>query len=187
VSKGADAWYGTISIPSQGTKGIPLSEVSVKGTAVKFAIPQVPGDPRYSGTLSADGKTITGDFTQSGASLTLTLTWNGEPKFEAPQKSTPITKDLEGTWEGPLDVKGQILRLRLKLANSPNGATGTLISLDQNSVEIPVATITQEGSRVKLLVTMISGTFDGELKGGELAGTWVQGPLQLPLVFKRAK
>jgi hypothetical protein len=34
---------------------------------------------------------------------------------------------------------------------------------------------------------MVSGTFDGELKGGELAGTWTQGPLNLPLVFKRGK
>lgn len=185
--KGADAWHGTISIPSQGTKGAPLGDVTVKGTAVKFAIPGAPGDARYAGTLSADGTTITGDFMQGGATLTLTLTRQGEPKFEAPQKSTPITKDLEGTWEGPLDVNGQILRLVLKLANGPNGATATLISLDQNNVEIPVATVTQTGSRVKLLVTMISGTFDGELKGGELAGTWMQGPLNLPLVFKRAK
>ncbi len=62
ASKGAGTWHGTISIPSQGTKGLPLSEVSVKGTAVTFAIPQAPGDPRFAGTLSADGKTIAGNF-----------------------------------------------------------------------------------------------------------------------------
>ena len=38
ATKGADAWHGTMSVPSQGTKGIPLSEVSVKGTAVTFVI-----------------------------------------------------------------------------------------------------------------------------------------------------
>jgi len=183
----AGVWRGTISIPSQGTKGIPLREVSVQGTAVKFAIPGAPGDPRYAGTLSADGKTIAGDFMQSGATLVLTLTRQGEPKFEVPQKSTPITKELEGNWEGSLDVQGQILRLVLKLANGVDGATGVLVSLDQNNAEIPVATVTQQGSRLKLLVTMIDGTFDGELKGIELAGTWTQGPLTLPLVFKRAK
>ena len=62
-----------------------------------------------------------------------------------------------------------------------------LVSLDQNSVEVPVATVTQQGSRLKLLVTIIGGTFDGELKGEELAGTWTQGPLNLPLVFKRGR
>jgi hypothetical protein len=187
VQKGGTAWHGTISIPAQGTKGIPLSEVSVKGTAVAFTIPGAPGNPHYAGTLSADGKTIAGDFMQGGATLLLRLTRQGEPKFEVPQKSSPITKDLVGNWEGSLDVKGQILRLVLKLANGANGATGVLVSLDQNNLEIPVATITQQGSRLKLLVTMISGTFDGELKGDELAGTWTQGPLNLPLVFKRAK
>jgi len=187
ASKAAGAWHGTITIPSQGTKGLPLAEVAVKGTAVKFAIPGTPGDARYAGTLSADGKTITGDFSQGGANLALTLTWTGEPKFEVPQKSTPITKDLEGTWEGPLDVNGKILHLVLKLANGSTGATAVLISVDQNNSEIPVSTVTQQGSRLKLLVSTISGSYDGELKGGELVGTWVQGPLSLPLVFKRAK
>ena len=186
ASKGTDAWHGTISIPAQNAKGIPLVDVSVKGTAVTFAM-RAPGDPRYAGTLSPDGKTITGDFTQSGATMALTLTWKGEPKFEVPEKSTPITKDLEGTWEGPLDVNGKILRLVLKLANGASGATGVLISVDQNNAEIPVATVTQQGPRLKFLVTMIGGTYDGELKGGELVGTWAQGPLSLPLVFKRAK
>jgi hypothetical protein len=185
--KGDDAWYGTISIPSQGTKGVPLAELLVKGNAVSFAIKGAPGDPRYAGTLSEDGKTISGDFSQGGGSIPLSLAWKGEPKFEVPQKSTPITKDLEGLWEGNLDVKGQVLRLRLKLANEPGGATGMLISLDQNNVEIPIATVTQEQSRLKLILSMISGAFDGELKGEELSGTWTQGPLSLPLVFKRAK
>jgi hypothetical protein len=186
ATKSGGAWYGTISIPIQGTRGLPLADLVVKGTTISFAIKGAPGDPNYSGTLAADGKTITGTFSQGGGSLPLTLERKGEAKFEVPAKSTPITNDLEGSWEGSLDVKGTVLRLVLKLANGPDGGTGTIVSLDQNNIEIPVATVTQTGSKVKLLITMISGTFDGELKGGELAGTWAQGPLNLPLVFKRS-
>jgi hypothetical protein len=186
ATKSGGAWYGTISIPTQGTRGVPLADLVVKGNAISFAIKGAPGDPNYTGTLAADGKTITGTFSQGGGSLPLTLERKGDAKFDIPQKSTPITKELEGSWEGTLDVKGTLLRLVLKLANGPEGATGVLVSLDQNNIEIPVATVTQEGAKVKLLVTMISGTFDGELKGGELAGTWTQGPLNLPLVFKRS-
>jgi hypothetical protein len=185
ASKSADVWYGTISIPSQGTRGVPLSALSVKGSAVSFAIKGAPGDPQYSGTVSQDGKTISGTFMQGGGSVPLTLAWKGEAKFEVPAKSTRISKEIEGSWEGTLDVKGTMLRLTLKLANAEAGATGTLISVDQNNVEIPLSTITQEGTRLTLLVNMISGNFTGELKGGELAGTWTQGPLSLPLVFKR--
>jgi hypothetical protein len=158
----------------------------VKGGTVSFAIKGAPGDPRYTGALSPDGKSISGDFTQGGASLPLTLTWKGEPQFEVPQKSAPVTKDLEGAWEGALDVKGTVLRLRLQLANGANGATGTMISVDQGNLEIPASTIAQDGPKVKLTFNMISGTFAGELKGDEITGTWSQGPLSLPLAFKRA-
>ena len=183
--KGAE-WYGTISVPQQGTKGLPLGEVTVKSQTVTFAIKGAPGDPRFSGALSDDGKTISGTFTQGGGSLPLSLAWKGEPKVEVPQKSTPVTKDFEGTWEGTLDVNGTTLRLRLILANGSPGATGVLVSIDQNNVEIPISTITQENARLKLILSTISGAFDGELKDGELAGTWTQGPMSRPLAFKRA-
>jgi uncharacterized protein len=178
-------WYGTISVPQQGTKGLPLSDVTVKGQIVSFAIKGAPGDPRFSGTLSEDGKTISGTFSQGGGSLALSLAWKGEAKFEVPEKSTPLTKDFEGSWEGTLDVNGTVLRLRVNLANGSPGATGVLVSLDQNNVEIPISTITQTKTRLKLVLTTISGAFDGELKAGEIAGTWTQGPLSRPLVFKR--
>lgn len=185
LAEKSGVWHGTISIPSQGTRGMPLADVAIKPPAVAFAIKGAPGDPQYTGTLSADGKTITGTFTQGGGSVPLNLAWKGEAKFDVPAKSTPITKEVEGAWEGTLDVKGTPLRLVLKLANAAAGATGTMISVDQNNIEIPVSTITQEGTRLTLQLNMVSGSFTGELKGGELTGTWTQGPLSLPLVFKR--
>ena len=183
--QGADAWRGTISIPAQGQKGIPLSDLVVKKTSVEFAIKGAPGDPRFKGDLSADGKTITGTFSQGGASLPLNLTWKGEPQFEAPQKNPAVSKALLGTWEGTLDVKGTMLKLVLTLANGPDGATGKLVSVDQNNFEMPVSKITEQGSHVKLVITMVSGGFEGDVKDGEIAGTWTQGPGSLPLVFKR--
>jgi hypothetical protein len=96
-----------------------------------------------------------------------------------------VSKALLGTWEGTLNVKETTLRLVLTLANGPDGATGKLVSVDQNNVEIPVTKITEEGAHVKLTVSMVGGGFEGDLKGDELAGTWTQGPGSLPLVFKR--
>ena len=183
--KGAE-WYGTISVPQQGAKGLPLGVVTVKSQTVTFTLQGAAGDPRFSGELSADGKTISGTFTQGGGSLPLSLAWKGPPKFGVPQKSTPITKDFAGPWEGTLDVNGTTLHLRLVLANGSAGATGVLVSLDQNNAELPISTITQDSTRLKLDLSMISGAFDGELKDGELAGTWTQGPISRPIVFKRA-
>ena len=78
-----------------------------------------------------------------------------------------------------------LLRLVMTLENGPDGATGKLVSLDQNNFEMPVVSIAETGSRVKLTMPMVSGAYDAELKGGELTGTWTQGALSLPLVLKK--
>ena len=179
-------WQGTISIPAQKVKGLPLAAVTVQGDAVSFAMKGPPGDPRFKGTVSKDGKSITGDFTQGPGTIPFTLAWKGAPKFEPLPKSTPITKELEGAWEGTLDVEVAQLRLTLKLANADGIGSGTLVSVDQGGVEIPIDAIVQAGSKVTLIVRSVGGTFEGELKAGELSGTWTQGQSR-PLVFKRGK
>ena len=187
LGRQGEGWRGTFSVPAQGTKGIPLSDLVVKNTSVEFAIKGAPGDPRFKGELSPDGKTIAGTFSQGGGDVPLNLAWKGEAQFEAVQKNPAVSKALLGTWEGTLDVQGKSLRLVLTLANGPDGATGKMVSLDQNNFEMPVTTIAEEGSRVKLSISMVSGGFEGEVKSSEIAGTWTQGTLSLPLTLKRAK
>ena len=187
LGRQGEGWRGTISIPVQGTKGIPLADLAVKGTSVEFAIKGAPGDPRYKGELSQDGKTIIGTFSQGGASLPLTLAWKGEPQFVAVQKNPAVSKGLLGTWEGALDVQGKTLRLVLTLSNGPDGGIGKLVSVDQNNFEMPVTSIAEEKTHLKLAVAMVSGGFEGEIKGDEISGTWTQGGGSLPLVFKRSK
>lgn len=67
-------WSGDISIPLQQTEDFPLSDVVVEGDRVSFAMAGVPGDPKFDGTISEDGLTISGSFTQSGQNLTFNLT-----------------------------------------------------------------------------------------------------------------
>ena len=73
-------WEGTIGIPAQNVKALPLSDITVKENAVGFAMKGVPGDPQFAGTVSKDGKSIAGDFSQGGATLPFTLTWKGEAR-----------------------------------------------------------------------------------------------------------
>jgi uncharacterized protein len=188
LQKSADKWEGTIAIPAQNLKGFPLSGISVKADSIAFAMKGVPGDPVFKGTLSKDSKTISGDFSQGGGTIPFAVTRTGDAKIDPVPKSTRVTKDLEGSWEGSLDVDGNVLRLILKLANQPNGAaTGTLVSVDQGGAEIPVAAVVQTGTQLKVLVPVIVGSYEGELKEGVLSGKWTQGPRTWPLVFKRAK
>ena len=179
------AWVGIISIPAQNLKAFPLS-VEVQGTSVSFVMDKVPGTPTFKGTLAADGQTISGDFSQGGGSIPFKMTRKGDAVFAAPARSTAIAKELEGTWNGALEAGGQTLRLTVKLANGPDAATGSLVSVDQGGVEIPITTITQAGSQLTLELPAIAGKYSGDLKDGKLVGTWSQGPGSAPLEFTRA-
>ena len=178
-------WEGAIAIPAQNVKALPLSDITVKGSAVGFAMKGVPGDPQFAGTVSKDGTSIAGDFSQGGVTLPFTLNRKGEARRQDAVKSTPVTREFEGSWEGALDVQGTILRLRLKLANAESGASGTLVSVDQGGGEIAISSITQTASHLQLNVGAISAAFEGDLKDGQITGMWSQGPATLPLVFKR--
>ena len=56
--------------------------------------------------------------------MPFTLAWKGEPKIEAPPKSSPIGKELEGSWQGALNVQGNTLRLVLDLATEAGSGVG---------------------------------------------------------------
>jgi uncharacterized protein len=181
-------WEGTITIPAQNLKGFPLDGVVITGDDVTFLMPRVPGEPRFKGTLSKDGTSLSGDFTQGGGTVPFALKRTGDAKIEPALKSTPLTADLQGDWEATLDVNGKLLRLILRLSTQPDGTGGgTLVSVDQGGVEIPVQAVIQTGEHLKVLVPPIAGTYEGDLKDGQLIGTWTQGPGTWPLTFKRSK
>jgi hypothetical protein len=186
LAPAGDQWEGTISIPAQTLTGFPLSSISVQADTVTFLMRNVPGEPTFKGTVSKDGKQLSGDFSQGGGTVPFSLTRTGDAKIERPAKSTPVSSELEGSWQGTLDAGGTMLRLVLRLANKPGGpAAGTLVSVDQGGVEVPVASIVQSGSRLVLVLPTIAGSYDGELKDGVLTGKWTQGANTWPLVFKK--
>lgn len=185
--KVGDVWEGAITVPAQNLKGFPLSSVRQDGNTVTFAM-KIPGDPQFKGALSADGQSIAGDFSQGGGTVPFSLARKGDGKLEPESKSTTISKELMGTWEGTLDVEGTALRLVLKLSTAADGTgAGTLISVDQGNAEIPVTAVVQKGGHLTLVVRGVAGTWEGEIGDGILKGTWTQGPAARPLVFTRTK
>lgn len=69
----------------QGAFGIPCTNVQVSGDAVTFVVPAVGG--KWAGTISSDGKTLTGTWTQGG-SLPLTMQ-RQETAIEGPKAAPP--------------------------------------------------------------------------------------------------
>jgi len=66
------AWTGTIDIPMQGARDLPLDNIVVSGDSITFAIAGVPGNPTFNGAL--DGDTIAGPFSQSGQTFSFEAT-----------------------------------------------------------------------------------------------------------------
>ena len=178
-------WQGTITIPAQHLTAFPLGDITVQEGAVQFAMKGVPGEPGFKGTTSKDNKSITGQMSQGGGTFPFTLNWKGEAKIQPPPRNAAVSADLEGTWQGTLNANGTLLRLTLRLANQSGNATGFLVSLDQGGAEIPLSTITQTASHLTFDVPTIGGKFEGDLKDGQIAGMWSQGPGALPLTFAR--
>ncbi len=180
-------WIGTISAPELNIKDLPVAKISVKDKKVAFEIPGPPGDPAFAFDLSADGKELKGELSQGGGTFPANAKWVGEPQVKMPDKSTPIGKEFTGTWQGTIETPdGNKLRCEIKLANGTDGiAAGTLNSLDQGSGELPLTTIKQKDTKLFFELKMIGGTFDGEMKNGEIVGQWNQGMASMPLTLKR--
>jgi len=181
------SWAGTIAIPAQGIKGFALSPLTVDGTSVTFGMKGIPGDPMFKGTVSGDPRSLSGQFSQASASIPFVLTWKGEPQIEATPPSTAITKNLEGSWEGALTVQGRTLRLVIDLRNDGGVGAGTVTSLDQGGVKIPIAQVSQKDTAILLLVNAIGASYEGTLANGEMNGTWSQAGQKFPLAFKRVQ
>src|SRR5712691_453439 len=84
AKNGKGGLAGTVSIPAQRIKGLPLMKVAVEGGSVTF---YARSDQPLTGILSADGKAMSGDFFVGGASVPFSMTRVGDPRIETPAKS----------------------------------------------------------------------------------------------------
>ena len=84
------ALTGSMDVPAQGATGIPLTTVSLEERTLSLTFP-VPGGGAYEGTLSGDGMTVRGTFTQASQPFPMELSRSeGSPSRPArPQEPTP--------------------------------------------------------------------------------------------------
>jgi len=83
TSAGDGAWSGTIDIPAQGARDVPLGNVRVDGLNVSFDLPGIPGHPVFKGAVAPDGHSISGTFVQGGQSFPFTVQRSVEPSAAA--------------------------------------------------------------------------------------------------------
>jgi hypothetical protein len=176
VTQGDDgAPKATLDSVDQSALGIPVSSITLSGTAVAFGVNSVHG--AYTGTLAANGSTIDGTWHQT---FEMPLQLKRVPHVDAKPS------DIDGVWSGTLDVGGSSLRIVMHITNTPYGLIASLDSPDQDARGYP-ATMSREGAVVKVDVKPIRGNFEGKLDDAHttIDGTWWQNGANRPLVLKR--
>jgi fermentation-respiration switch protein FrsA (DUF1100 family) len=91
----------------------------------------------------------------------------------------------EGIWLGTIDAQGVRLKLAFHVSRSATGAlSATMDSLSQSATGIVVDKVVYTAPRIRLEVHKLGVIFEGEVRGDELSGTFMQGPASLPLSLR---
>jgi uncharacterized protein len=107
--------------------------------------------------------------------------------IQAPTPNAAAGSNLEGAWEGALDVGAMKLRLALKVTKAADGALAAkLDSLDQGANDLQVDVISLKDGAVHFEMKRLLVAFDGTLnkEGSEIAGQFNQGGASFPLILK---
>jgi len=180
----AGALAGTIDTPGQALKGIPLANVSIDGSAVKFEIGAGRG---FTGKLAADGQTMEGSYTQAGLQGPFHLKRMGAARMGTATASAAVSPELVGTWEGTMERSGMKFNVILGLSNTADETAEGNFEFAGMGLRIPVAGIVQRGAQVTFQIPAFGGSYAGALSGeaGELVGTLTRDLEATPLTLKR--
>lgn len=192
--KGGKTLSGTIDIPMQGVRDLPLADIEHDGTEIQFAMTKVPGNPVFEGDLNEAGDAISGNFIQAGMSIPFSLKRFAKPSTAFANKATfpidPIPgKGLAGVWRGIIETGPMKLHLELLVKTSEDGSLhAKLNSVDQNAV-IPVSDISETEGQMMFQMSQIGASFKGKLspEGRAAEGTWEQAGQTMALTFFRVK
>ena len=178
----AGKWIGSAILPGVEIKGAPLSDISVSGDAVSFALKGAFGDPTFQAHLASG--TLSGDFKQAGNTAPFQLHSAGAAQVEPIPVSTAVRKDLEGDWHGTMSYAGNPIKIQIQLSNQPGGkATGQFTIIGKRETKLPIDLITQEGDMLTVEVRERGITYEGRFRKdqNQIDGAFMQGGLELPL------
>ena len=170
--------------PEQGVRDFPAT-VKRDGAQVVFDVSSI--GLNYTATLSADGKSMTGDMGQGGGAVPVTLKHTSDSAaYASTTKAGPLVPGLDGAWQGAVSTPVGDITVVFRLASDAKGTTVVMDSPDQNVRDIP-AVARREGSAVTIEVPGVSGSLSGQLAadGKSIAGIWDQLGQSFPLTVEK--
>jgi CubicO group peptidase (beta-lactamase class C family) len=168
---------GTLDSPDQGSVGLVCDSFKFNGKSLSFKVPKVQGS--WKGTVSSDGATLSGDWTQGSPAV---LTFK-RYTFIPAAKPSPV----DGFWLGEIAAGGDKLRLQVTVKSDAAGKEFcTVDSLDQHAMGIECGEVVFRNREFSFEVPLVRGSWKGTLSadGKTLTGNWTQGS-SIPLNMTR--
>lgn len=185
ISKAADgSLTATLDSVDQNANGIPVKSATLAGSKLNLDVAAVHGT--YAGTVTLDGKTISGTWNQ-GNPLPLEFKRGTAPIKTEHKPAKP--SEIDGTWMGSLATGAVKLRVVFHIVNTEDGLTATMDSPDQGVKGLPTTSVTRTGSLLKIEAKNLNGVFEGKISAdlSSIDGSWAQNGATLPLNLKRTK
>ena len=94
-----------------------------------------------------------------------------------------------GTWDGQYELFGYPHHVTVKLSTQPDGkAAVDFVVVGKKTTRLPIDLFTQEGRLLTLDSHEFGISYEGNFDeaGDQIKGTFLQGPLEIPLVLKRS-
>ncbi len=155
------AWSGAVSIPQQGASNLSAGGIAVDGASVSFALSGIPGEPKFSGTLSEDGDHIEGQFTQGGASFPFNLERATAPAADADASVAALEPVIEQALK---DFKVPGLGLAVVVDGKVVTARGYGLRDMERSLPVDEHTLFAIGSATKAFTSCLLATLVDEGK-----------------------
>ena len=186
-------WIASMGLPSQNMTGLVVMDVAVNGKSVKFVAVEfqmatfdltLGPDGRMKGTMSAPQ----GPMSTQGP-MPVELKRTGEAKVELIPSSPAVSKELEGDWEGSLQVpNGASFPMVFHFKNQPDKTVAaTMDSPDRNAMAMPLDNVKQTGQKVEFGLKIAGASFQGSLnkEGTELALQMIHDASSMPLTLRK--
>ncbi|MDZ4796757.1 MAG: hypothetical protein SGI92_01240 [Bryobacteraceae bacterium] len=182
-------WVASLGVPEKNVSGLRAADVAVEGPKVSFIAIDFPGKPPF--RLIWKERSLGGFMLAQGKEIPVNFTLAGEPKVELPEPLQPVSKALEGDWEGTLPLTNNRTRpVAVHFRNQPDEtASATLDSLTQGMKDALLHRIVEDGNSISFAVRSYGGSYKGlrNEDGSEIKGEWTQNPGQksIPLIFRK--
>lgn len=129
---------------------------------------------------------VLGDFHVTAEESQTPVNTPAPSQTPSPQRPEPVSRKIEGDWEGYLAAGGTKLKLVLHVIKKDSALRATLDSPDQGATGLPVDSITLESGSVVFEMNSLGARYEGELSkdDSQIEGKWMQGGQTFPLILK---